>query len=147
MNKLLKQIIILFIGIMLLFPVSVQARNLQDLNGVKLSDNINEDCGLSFEIEGCYKSDSRIIYISTATKQMSLIFYHEIGHFLFDGTSEEEYNKVFNPFYSSFSTPFIVPMKVIQEIATWNFTIWVIDHSSPSITDVMRAFFNKKLID
>jgi hypothetical protein len=142
MNKLLKILLLIVVIFTAYFSIS-EARGLNELKSIKLSDDTAKDCNYTYWVEGCYiNGEIQTIYIATNTKRLSYIFYHEIGHFLFDGTSVEEYNQLFNPFYSS---SYVMPLVNIQEIAAIKFAIWAENPNSSLITDEMKAFFINKL--
>ncbi len=87
-----KLIIILSI---LLFPLFVQARNLADLN-FDLSADMQKDCQMATSL-GCFDPNKQEIFISSIVKPEAIIFVltHEIGHFLLQDTTLEQYQEVF----------------------------------------------------
>ena len=125
---------IFIITILLFFPLFfAQARSLSDVK-IVISDTIVEDCQYAVkDVKGCYFTPNKI-YISSQLSfaQLTMVFLHEIGHFLMDGTSVETYNKLFNPF------SFTMPLESIQEIAAQNFVVWWITNQA---TPEQEQFF------
>lgn len=143
MNKI--KVFIFLLLLMAILPLFSHARNIEELNGINLVsyEDINESClqpdGFD-PVSGCYIAQLDEIYIRNDLPQGRLLFvlWHEIGHFLMKGITEEQYQEVFNP------TPAKRYATIMPEIACDYFALYMMGGRVP---DNQKQFFNNLIND
>ena len=81
--------------LVLLLAAPVAAKDISAVGLLRVS-NVSATCGFAFEANGCYRYDTKTIYLNqhlTGTA-LALTFWHEYGHFFMADVSLEEYRRV-----------------------------------------------------
>lgn len=138
-----KKLSIVLLVISVVFPITIQARSISGLKSIKLVsyEEINEQCHQPSgydSISGCYFPNEGISIRNDLPKERFIfVFWHELGHFFMENTTDEQYKMVFNP------TPQKLLATIISEIAADTFALWMMGGKVP---EAQRQFFIKLLI-
>jgi len=138
MNKKLLALILL-----ILIPISVQARDISELKFIKLAsyEEINSYCLQPEEydpVSGCYLATEEIyLRNDLPLERFIFVFWHEIGHFFMKGITDEQFGEVFNP------TPQKLGATIISEVAADTFALWIMGGKVPK---VQKEFFIQAIL-